>query len=108
MAPSAVPSYARYRFPAEVVSHAVRLPFRVPLSLCTVDELLAARGIIVSHGTTRQWALECGQASANQVRHRLPTAGDKRHLHGVVLTTAGGEALAVARGGPDRLPPGRS
>jgi putative transposase len=30
-----------------------------------VDELVAARGIVVSHETVRQWALEFGQAFAN-------------------------------------------
>ena len=40
-------SYADYRFPAEVISHAVRLYFRFPLSLRMVDELLAARCIMV-------------------------------------------------------------
>ncbi len=33
MTTSAVPSYAGYRFPAEVISHAVWLYFRFPLSL---------------------------------------------------------------------------
>ena len=41
------PSYAGYRFPAEVISHAVWLFFCFPLSLRMVDELLAARGIMV-------------------------------------------------------------
>jgi putative transposase len=37
--------YAGYRFPAEVISHAVWLYFRFPLALRMVEELLAARGI---------------------------------------------------------------
>ena len=45
------PSYAGYRFPAEIISHAVWLYFRFPLSLRMVDELPAARGIIVSYET---------------------------------------------------------
>ncbi len=61
----------RLRFPAEVISHAVWLFFRPPPSLRMVDEPLAARGIIVSHETVRQWALRFGQAFANHVRHRL-------------------------------------
>ncbi len=80
------PSYAGYRFPAEIISHAVWLYFRFPLSLRMVDELLAARGIIVSHETVRQWALKFGQALANQIRRRLPCAGDKWHLDGVSRT----------------------
>ncbi len=63
--------------------------FRFPLSLRMVDELLAARGIIVSHETVRQWALKFGQAFANQIRRRLPVAGDKWHLEEVVLMIAG-------------------
>ncbi len=89
MITSAVPSYAGYRFPAEVISHAVWLYFRFPLSLRMVDELLAARGIIVSHETVRQWALKFGQAFANQVRRRLPAVGDKWHMDEVVLTISG-------------------
>ena len=74
MAPPATPSYAGYRFPAEIVSHTVWLYFRFPLSLRMVDELLAARGIVVSHETVRQWGLKFGQAFANQIRRRLPAA----------------------------------
>ena len=47
-------SYAGYRFPAEIISHAVWLYFRFPLSLRMVDGWLAARAIIVSHETVRQ------------------------------------------------------
>jgi putative transposase len=56
MTTSARARYAGYRFPIEIVSHAVWLYFRFPLGLRMVEELLAARGIIVSHETVRQWA----------------------------------------------------
>ena len=72
-----LPELRRLPLPAEVISHAVWLPFRLPLSPRMVDELLAARGIVVSHETIRQWALKFGQGSANQVRRRLPAVGDK-------------------------------
>ena len=61
------PSYAGYRFPAEIISHAVWRYFRFPLSLRHVDALLAARGIAVSHETVRQWGLKSGQAFATQI-----------------------------------------
>ncbi len=54
-----------------------------------MDEILAARGIIVSHETVRQWARKFGQAFANQIRQRLPAAGDKWHLDEVVVKIAG-------------------
>src|SRR5690242_1636506 len=89
MTAPASPSYAGHRFPAEVISHAVWLYFRFPLSLRMVEEILAARGVIVSHETVRQWAMKFGQAFANQIRLRLPRPGDKWHLDEVVLKIAG-------------------
>src|SRR3982751_4855783 len=96
MTSAAKSPYAGYRFPAEVISHAVWLYFRFPLSLRNVDEILAARGIIVSHETVRQWGLKFGQGIANRIRRRLPRAGDKWHLDGVSRThllSKGGVAL---------------
>src|ERR687884_856030 len=87
--PAAKSPYAGYRFPAEVISHAVWLYYRFPLSLRMVEEMLAARGIVVSHETVRQWALKFGQQFANEIRRRLPRAGDKWHLDEVVITVAG-------------------
>ncbi|ANY83539.1 transposase (plasmid) [Microvirga ossetica] len=83
------PRYARHRFPAEVISHAVWLYFRFPLSLRMVEEMLAARGILVSHDPVRQWALKFGQNFATQIRRRLPAPGDKWHLDEVVISIAG-------------------
>src|SRR5918911_791758 len=81
--------YAGHRFPPEVISHAVWLYFRFPLSLRMVEEMLAARGILVSHETVRQWARKFGQDFANQIRRRLPCAGDKWHLDEVCLMIGG-------------------
>src|SRR3954465_7428289 len=89
ISPAAKSPYAGHRFPAEVISHAVWLYLRFPLSLRMVEELLAARGIIVSHETIRQWALKFGQAFANRIRRRLPRAGEKWHLDEVVIKIAG-------------------
>jgi putative transposase len=55
MTTPAPPSYAGYRFPAEIIRHATWLYFRCPLGLRHVDEIRAARGIAVSHETLRQW-----------------------------------------------------
>ena len=74
MIPPTKPSHAGYRFPPEVIRHTIWLYFRFPLSLRMVEEMLAARGILVSHGRAaeqidgRQWALKFGQAFANQIR----------------------------------------
>jgi putative transposase len=89
------PSYAGHRFPAAIISHAVWLYFRFPLSLRHVDEILAARGITVSHDCVAkqingwQWGLKFGQGVANQIRRRLPHAGDTWHLDEVAVKIAG-------------------
>src|SRR3712207_32940 len=87
--PTAKSPFAGYRFPAEVISHAVWLYFRFPLSLRMVEEMLAARGIVVSHETVRQWALRFGREFAYRIRRRLPRAGDKWHLDEVAIKIAG-------------------
>src|SRR5215210_2942135 len=89
MTPTAKSPYAGYRFPGEVISHAVWLYFHFPLSLRMVEEMLAARGIDVSHETVRQWARKFGQSFANQIRRRLPSPGDKWHLDEVCLMIGG-------------------
>src|SRR5688572_28452430 len=89
MTSAAKSPYAGYRFPPEVISHAVWLYFRFPLSLRMVEEMLAARGIVVSHETVRQWARKFGQGFANQIRRRLPSPGDKWHLDEVCLMIGG-------------------
>ena len=89
MSQSARSVYAGYRFPPEIIGYAVWLYFRFPLSLRMVEEMLAARGIVVSHETVRQWALTFGQTFANEIRRRLPRGGDKWHLDEVVIKIAG-------------------
>jgi putative transposase len=89
MTPAAKSPYAGHRFPPEVIGHAVWLYFRFPLGLRMVEEMLAARGILVSHETVRQWGLKFGQGFANEIRRRLPRPGDKWHLDEVVITIAG-------------------
>src|SRR6201990_2946105 len=81
--------YTGYRFPVEIISHAVWLYFRFPLGLRMVEELLAARGITVSHETVRAGGRQFGQPFANRIRRRPPRVGDKWHLDEVVLKIAG-------------------
>lgn len=73
-------TYAGYRFPPELISYAVWLYFRFPLSLRMVEEMLAARGIEVTYETVRRWALKFGQKVARRIRARRSTFGDKWHL----------------------------
>jgi putative transposase len=87
--PAAKSPHAGHRYPVEVISHVVWLYFRFPLSLRMVEEMLAARGIVVSHETVRRWALKFGQEFASRIRRRPPRIGDKWHLDEVVIKIAG-------------------
>ncbi|MBC7810940.1 MAG: IS6 family transposase [Burkholderiales bacterium] len=87
--PSPTPTYAGYRFPTEIISHAVWLYFRFSLSYRDVEELLAERGIVVTYATIRQWCQKFGQQYANQLRRRRAKTGDKWHRDAVFLTING-------------------
>src|SRR5882762_1340959 len=89
------PIYAGHRYPAEVISYAVWLYFRFPLSLRMVEEMLAARDISVTHETIRQWGLKFGRVFANRIRQRAPRRGGKWHLDEVVITIAGKKHWAL-------------
>jgi putative transposase len=82
-------SYKRYRFPPQIIAHAVWLYFRFPLSLRLVEEMLLKRGIAVSYETVRRWALKFGPAYARRLRRKTPSRRDIWHLDEVVVTIAG-------------------
>ncbi|MCZ0964530.1 IS6 family transposase [Paracoccus benzoatiresistens] len=81
--------YAGHRYPAAVIAHAVWLYFRFPLSLRKVEEMLAERGIVVSHETIRRWGLKFGGTYAAEIRRRQRATGDKWHLDEVAILIAG-------------------
>jgi putative transposase len=81
--------YRRHRFPAEIISHCVWLYYRFLLSYRDVEELLAERGVIVSHETVRQWCRKFGPVFAARLRHRRRRAADKWHLDEVQLKIRG-------------------
>ncbi len=83
------PSYKGFRYPAEIISHCVWLYHRFPLSFREVEEMMLARGVVVSHETIRQWCQKFGQTYANGLRRRRPRPGDKWHLDEVFITIRG-------------------
>ncbi len=83
------PSYTGFRFPQEIISHAVWRSFRFSLSFRDVEDLLAERGIIVSYETVRQWSHKFGQTYANQLRRRRAKPGDTWHRDEVFLKLNG-------------------
>lgn len=81
--------YHRHRFPAEIIAEAVWLYFRFPLSFRMVEDMLAFRGILVTHKTIPEWAEKFGRTYANAIRRRTPRLGDKWHLDEVVISIKG-------------------
>ena len=61
---SPAPSYHGYRFPSDIIAHAVWLYFRFSLSFRDVEDLLAQRGITVTYETIRRWCRTFGPAYA--------------------------------------------
>ena len=81
--------FHRHRFPAEVISYAVWLYSRFPLSHRDVEELLAERGIQVSYETARRWSIKFVPRFAEQLRRREPRSGKVWHLDEVFLRMNG-------------------
>ncbi len=73
-------SYARHRFPPEVIRHAVWLYFRFTLSYRDVEDLLAERGMDVSDETIRCGASKFGGAFARNLRRRRARPDETWHL----------------------------
>ena len=60
-------SYKDFRFPQEIIAHAVWLYHRFPLSFRDVEELLYERGVTVTYETVRQGCRKFGQTDASQL-----------------------------------------
>jgi putative transposase len=73
-------SYARHRFPPDVIRHAVWLYLRFTLSYRDVEDLLAERGLIVSNESIRRWVLKFGPVIAKNLRTSWPQASTRWHL----------------------------
>ena len=78
-----------FRFPRAVIGYVVWAYHRFALSLRDVEDLLAARGIKVSHETVRDWVVRFGPQFAAKVRRDRPRPADKWHLDQVVIRIKG-------------------
>ena len=82
-------SHRGHRFPREIISHAVWLYHRFSLSLRDVEELLAKRGITVTHESIRQWCGKFGPEYARKLKRRQGRLGDMWHLNEVFVKIGG-------------------
>ncbi len=86
---SHTPSYRGYRFPPEIISHAVWLYHRFCLSFRDVEDLLAERGIIVTYEAIRLWCLKFGPKYARTLKRRQGRLGDTWHLDELFVNIRG-------------------
>ena len=82
-------SYHGYRFPFEIISHAVWLYHRFCLSFRDVEDLLAERGVTVSYEAIRQWCQSFGLDYARRLRRRRGRMGDTWYLDELFVTIQG-------------------
>ncbi len=83
------PLYHGYRFPPEIISHAVWLYHRFCLSFRDVEDLLAERGITVSYESIRQWCGKLGPSYALVLKKRRGCLGDTWFLDEVFIKIHG-------------------
>ena len=78
-----------FRFPPEIIAHAVRLYHCFSLSLRDVELILAARGVTVSYESIRDWGIRFARQFATTLKRRRPKPGDKWHLDEVFIRIRG-------------------
>ncbi|MGK0172754.1 MAG: putative transposase [Gammaproteobacteria bacterium] len=86
---SETPDYRGYRFPSDIIAHAVWLFRRFTLSFRNVEDLLAERGITLSYETVRQWCHTFGPQYARRIKKRQGPRGDRWFLDEVVVSIQG-------------------
>ena len=69
-------TYKRHRFPAEIISYAVWLYYRFNLSHRDIEDLLAERGITVTHESIRLWCIKFGALYARRLKRKHQGYGD--------------------------------
>ncbi|MCB1986762.1 MAG: IS6 family transposase [Nitrosomonas sp.] len=81
--------YKRYRFPSEIIQYAVWLYHRFNLSHRDIEDLLAERGIVVTHESIRLWCNKFGPVYAKKLKNRHPGYGDTFYLDEVFVKIQG-------------------
>jgi putative transposase len=81
--------YKGHRFPPEIISHAIWLYHRFTLSFRDVEDLLAERGVTVSHEAIRHWCIEFGSTYTRSLRRKQGRLGDIWHVDEMFITIRG-------------------
>jgi putative transposase len=81
--------YKRYRFPPEIIQHAVWLYYRFNLSHRDIEDLLAERGINVTYEAIRLWCNRFGPKYANRLKRKNRGYGDTFFIDEVFIRIDG-------------------
>jgi putative transposase len=81
--------YRGHRFPAVVISCAVRWYLRFSLSLRDIEELMLERGIVVTYETIRCWCNKFGAAFAQRTKAARRKPGSTWHVDEMFVTLRG-------------------
>lgn len=81
--------YKRYRFPPAIIQYAVWLYFRFNLSHRDIEDLLAQRGIVVTHESIRLWCNKFGSKYAARLRRKHQGYGDTFFIDEVFIKIDG-------------------
>ncbi len=87
--PTNMPRLKGFRFSREIIAWAVWAYHRFALSTADVEDLLAARGVIVSREAVRLWVNRFGRHFADCIRRDRPQPNDKWHMDEVVIMIRG-------------------
>ena len=87
--PIDLPPLKGFRYPREIIAFAVWAYHRLALSTADVEDLLAARGVIVSREAIRLWVNRFGSHFADCIRRERPRPNDKWHMDEVVIPING-------------------
>ena len=77
-------SYRDFRFPRDVISHAIWACYRFARCLRDVEDLLAERGIVMTNATIRHWCLVLGCHCSRRVGNHVWYLGE------AIITTVRG------------------
>lgn len=82
-------TYKRHRFPPDIISYAVWLYYRFNLSYRDIEDLLAERGITVSHESIRLWCIKFGAIYVRRLKRNHRGYGDTFYIDEVFVKING-------------------
>jgi putative transposase len=81
--------YKRHRFPSDIISYAVWHYYRFNLSHRDIEDLLAERGITVSHESIRLWCIKFGATYSRRLKRQHQGYGDTFYIDEVFVKING-------------------